>query len=153
MERRFETFSISILELNRYIQRIKKYEMKKFGLKGTHVMCLYYLGRYSEGLCAAELCELCNEDKAAISRSLAQLVEKGVVTCSVPPGKRAYRTVYHLTQSGQELVSAIKARIDEIFSMGGEGLTSRQREDLYAAMDTILANLKRLYKDKGEADV
>ena len=33
MDHRFETFSLSILELNRYLQKIKELEMKQFGLK------------------------------------------------------------------------------------------------------------------------
>ena len=43
MDHRFETFSLSILELNRYLQKIKELEMKQFGLKASHTMCLYYL--------------------------------------------------------------------------------------------------------------
>ena len=42
MDHRFETFSLSILELNRYLQKIKELEMKQFGLKANHTMCLYY---------------------------------------------------------------------------------------------------------------
>ena len=50
MDHRFETFSLSILELNRYLQKIKELEMKQFGLKASHTMCLYYLGQHPEGL-------------------------------------------------------------------------------------------------------
>ena len=46
MDHRFETFSLSILELNRYLQKIKELEMKQFGLKANHTMCLYYLGQH-----------------------------------------------------------------------------------------------------------
>ena len=53
MDHRFETFSLSILELNRYLQKIKELEMKQFGLKANHTMCLYYLGQHPEGLTAA----------------------------------------------------------------------------------------------------
>lgn len=145
MDSRFETFALSILELNRYIQKIKDIEMQKFGLRGNHTMCLYYLGRHSEGLTATELTALCNEDKAAISRSLSQLSGKGLITCSVPEGKRAYRTLYFLTDSGREIVSRIDSRIEDILSGGGEGLTDEQRTGLYTAMETILNNLKKLY--------
>ncbi len=48
MDHRFETFSLSILELNRYLQKIKELEMKQFGLKASHTMCLYYLGQHPE---------------------------------------------------------------------------------------------------------
>ena len=38
MDHRFETFSLSILELNRYLQKIKEPEMKQFELKARHTM-------------------------------------------------------------------------------------------------------------------
>ena len=76
MDHRFETFSLSILELNRYLQKIKELEMKQFGLKASHTMCLYYLGQHPEGLTATQLTELCKEDKAAVSRCLSQLSDR-----------------------------------------------------------------------------
>ena len=145
MDTRFETFALSILELNRYIQRIKDIEMQKFGLRAGHTMCLYYLGRHGEGLTATELTAMCSEDKAAISRTLSQLLGKKLVTCDIPEGKRAYRTLYFLTDSGREIVKSIDSRIEEIFSGGSEGLTDEQREALYTSMNTILKNLKKLY--------
>ena len=48
-------------------------EMTELGLKGTHVMCLFFLHHTPEGLTAAQLCQLCAEDKAAISRTIATL--------------------------------------------------------------------------------
>ena len=77
MLQRFEDFVTGITVCYKYIQRIKSAEMTEFGLKGTHVMCLFFLHRHPEGLTAAQLCQLCAEDKAAISRSLAVLQEKG----------------------------------------------------------------------------
>ena len=77
MEKRFETFVLSILELNRQMQRIKALEAQPLGLQANQVMCLYYLGSAREGLTAAQLTGLCREDKAAVSRTLAQLVERG----------------------------------------------------------------------------
>lgn len=60
---RFETFATTIATINRYVQKIKSMEMKTLGLKGTHVMCLYSLGKHPEGLTATQLCRLCGEDK------------------------------------------------------------------------------------------
>ena len=45
MENRFEKFSIAVLELNRYLQKIKDQEMRKFGLRSAHTMCVFYLGQ------------------------------------------------------------------------------------------------------------
>ena len=43
MIQRFDAFVSGITSCYKYIQRIKSMEMTEFGLKGTHVMCLYYL--------------------------------------------------------------------------------------------------------------
>ena len=143
MNGRFETFTLSILELNRFIQKIKDIEMKKFGLRGGHTMCLYYLGKHPEGLTVTGLTELCLEDKAAISRSISQLLKKGFVTCTFPEGKRTYRTLYYLTGDGEKVVSSILSRIEAALSVGGSGLSDDDRRVLYSSMTLILNNLKR----------
>ena len=76
LEERFETFTVLIAKISRSIRRIKAEEMAEYDLKATHVKCLHYLYTVGE-LTAAELCERCEEDKAAISRSLEYLEAKG----------------------------------------------------------------------------
>ena len=63
---RFQLFVSGVSTCYKYIQRIKNLKMTEFGLKGTHVMCLFFLHHNPEGLTAAQLCQLCAEDKAAI---------------------------------------------------------------------------------------
>lgn len=87
MEERFETFTVLITRISRSIKRIKADEMADFELKGPHVSCLYYLSQ-QDGMTAAELCERCDEDKAAISRSLDDLEKNGYITCASGAGKR-----------------------------------------------------------------
>ena len=48
MEERFQTFTVLIANVNRYIRRIKTEEMAEFQLKSHHVSCLYYLYRDKE---------------------------------------------------------------------------------------------------------
>lgn len=99
MEERFETFTVLIARINRGIKRIKAEEMAEFGLKGPHVSCLYYLSCCGE-MTAAELCERCDEDKAAISRSLDDLEKNGYITCASGAGKR-YKSPLRLTEKGK----------------------------------------------------
>ena len=80
MDKIFEHFTITILKLNKLVQKIKLYEMQEYGLKAIHVMCGYYLMENPDGLTASELVKLTLEDKAAISRALKTLQEKGFVT-------------------------------------------------------------------------
>ena len=76
MVSRFEHFSASISCIYRYIQRIERTEMEKYGLKGPYAQCLLAMRRYPEGITAARLCEVCDKDKAAISRMMVELEEK-----------------------------------------------------------------------------
>ena len=130
MDHRFETFSLSILELNRYLQKIKELEMKQLGLKASHTMCLYYLGQHPEGLTATQLTELCKEDKAAVSRCLSQLSDRQLVVCEQPADhKRSYRSRYMLTV---------------------QGLTEERRRDFYGALAIISENLSDYLTEQGQ---
>ena len=140
---RFETFTGSILELNRYLQKLKDIEMKPFGLRANHVMCLYYLGKNPQGLTVTQMAETCKEDKAAVSRCLSQLVGRGLVRGDFPENKRSYRTRLTLTDAGQELVQKIYQKVDAAMVGGSSGLTDAQRDNLYAAMELIIKNLSR----------
>ena len=100
MIQRFDAFVSGITSCYKYIQRIKSLEMTEFGLKGTHVMCLYYLSQNPAGLTASQLCGLCAEDKAAISRTVSELRNRGYITSL---SEKAYRAMLTLTTAGQEV--------------------------------------------------
>ena len=145
---RFETFTGSILELNRYLQKIKELEMKPLGLKPGHVMCLYYLGKSSQGLTVTELAEACKEDKAAVSRCVSDLVQRGLAGGDFPENKRSYRTKLTLTPEGRALTQQVNQRIDQAVIGGGEGLTEQQRQTLYTALNIIIDNLARYIAER-----
>ena len=138
---RFETFTGSILELNRYLQKVKELEMKPFGLKANHVMCLYYLGKNPQGLTVTEMAETCREDKAAVSRCLSQLAERELVVSDAPRNQRAYRNPYRLTEKGRILAKQVDERVEQALRQGGKGLTEEQRETFYATAQVIMDNL------------
>ena len=80
MQQRFETFTVLIAKISRSIRRIKAEEMSEFHLKGPHVSCLYYLTQLGP-LTAGQLCDRCEEDKAAVSRSLEYLEQNEPTLC------------------------------------------------------------------------
>jgi len=134
---RFEDFVTGITVCHKYIQRIKSAEMTEFGLKGTHVMCLYFLNR-SGSLTAAQLCQLCGEDKAAISRTLAALQKEGYIA-SEP---KKYRALLHLTESGRCVAQQVDGLIAQWVSFGGDGLTEEERTIFYRVLGHIAENLR-----------
>lgn len=138
MIQRFQDFVTGITVCYKYIQRIKNAEMTEFGLKGIHVSCLFYLHCNPDGLTAAQLCQLCAEDKATISRIVADLRAKEYIAQSA--GKN-YRALLHLTPAGQELASRMLPLIESWVSVGGEGLTEEQREIFYQSLASISEHL------------
>ncbi len=149
MTDRFETFATTIAFLSRSIQRIKAREMEAVGLKSGHVMCMYALGKAEGGLTAAELVGASGEDKAAVSRTVAELEEKGYVHLDVPAEKRAYRSKILLTDKGRETVAYINRRVDEALAVGSAGLSEAQRSELYATLGLIAKNLDNYVREGG----
>ena len=111
--------------------------MTEFGLKGAHAMCLFFLQNHPEGITAAQLSHLCAEDKAAVSRSLADLAEKGYVESE----EKKYRSRIRLTERGKEVADHIDEMIDQWVSFGGDGLTEENREIFYKSLGLIAQNL------------
>lgn len=139
MIQRFDAFVSGITSCYKYIQRIKSMEMTEFGLKGTHVMCLYYLRQNPAGLTASQLCGLCAEDKAAISRTVSELKNRGYITTL---SKKAYRAMLTLTNAGQEVARKFDRLIESWVSAGGDGLSEEERSDFYKTLATIADNLR-----------
>lgn len=142
MLQRFEAFVSGITMCYKYIQRIKSVEMTELGLKGTHVMCLFFMDRYKEGVTATELCRLCNEDKAAISRTLGTLREKGCIQSA----GNAYRAKWALTEQGRDITKRVRALVDQWVGFGGEGLTEEERDVFYKVLGHISDNLRKSYE-------
>ncbi len=146
MEERYETFTVLIARINRSIKRVKSAEMAEFQLKGPYVSCLYYLS-LTDGLTAAALCERCDEDKAAISRSLDDLEKSGYITCESSTGRR-YRAPLHLTERGRAVCRGINERIDRIVDSASQGLSEAERKSMYQALTLISENLEQMYSGK-----
>ena len=141
MKQRFETFVTAITQINRSIQRLKTMEMADFGLKGTHVMCLFQLQQHEEGLTSVQLAQFCDEDKAAISRSVSELREKGLV--NVPDsGGRRYRVQITLTDAGREVARKMDPKIIDAVLTAAQGYTPEERETFYRVLLKIAENLQ-----------
>jgi DNA-binding MarR family transcriptional regulator len=142
MEGRFETFTGLMTSINRSIRRIKTEEMLGFNLKSQHVSCLYYL--YKEAsLIAKDLCELCEEDKANVSRSIEYLEANGYLVSNSQTRKR-YRTPLALTEKGKEVAAYIAKKIDEVILSASEGVSEEHRTIMYDSLMTICQNLQTI---------
>ena len=143
---RFEKFSLAIAEINRCWHKIAAGELSKYDLKASHVTYLLTLARYPEGLTAPKLAELCDRDKADVSRMLSILEARGLVTKDGIGGNR-YRGCLRLTPEGQTVAEALSRRAELAVEQAGEGLTERERIIFYTSMDTITKNLRRICQE------
>ena len=142
---RFEQFSSAISAIYRDIQKIEKDEMDRLGYKGAFAQYLVLMRRYPEGLTAAEICELCDRDKAAVSRVMSEMESKGLVTRS---GENAYRARLMLTELGQDAAEFVACRAEVAVLEAGKGLSDRDRTIFYESLSLIAANLQIL-SEKG----
>ncbi|MDE7464411.1 MAG: hypothetical protein K2M48_05215 [Clostridiales bacterium] len=149
MENIFENFVISVLKLNRLVSRIKMHEMKEYGLKSIHVMCIYYLNANRSGMTASELMRVTFEDKAAISRALALLREKNYIEYD----DKKYNSVIKLTADGVGVANYIAQKADKAVAAGSAEMTDEERITFYKHLNEIADNLFVYYSglSKGEA--
>ena len=151
MRSRYEQFAGSVLCLYRYIQKIQRVEMAKYGLKGSHAQCLLIMNRYPGGITAAQLSHISDKDKAAISRTLSELAREGLVERKTTTN--SYRAPLFLTEKG--LAAAM--RVDQIarraVEEAGLGLTDERREEFYATLDLLASNLHRISQVGLDTDI
>ncbi len=148
---RFEEFSNAISGIYHSIQRIERMEMAKYGLKGPHAQCLVAMARFPQGITAAQLCELCERDKAAISRTVAELVQAGLV---VRPGNtdKRYRVPLTLTEQGLSAAHGVTHRAELAVQQATGGYDNTQRELFIATLGMIAGNLQTICRDGLQED-
>ena len=151
MIQRFELFCTSAFSIYRSIQKIERMEMEKFGLKGPHAQCLLTMSRFPEGITAAKLCGYCDKDKAAISRTVSELEEAGMLVRDCSDGKR-YRSMLTLTDAGREAAARVAARAKTAVERAGSGLSDEHRAAFYNALSLIAGNLQHIC-DEGLEDI
>ncbi len=145
MEERFELFTHLIAKASRLVFKIKTEEMEKFHLKSSHVSCLYYLYK-SKTLTAKELCDICSEDKANISRTIKFLEKNGFIKCESHAKKR-YQSALFLTEQGVLVAKAMTEKIDSVLEQASKGLTEESRVIFYNSFLLICSNLEKICKE------
>ena len=151
MIERFIEFTSNIAQAYKHVIKIKSLKMADFGLKASHVMCLFYLGKNQNGLTAGELVDLCREDKAGISKCLGELRKQGLVGLDDGNGTRKYRAIYHITSEGTEIYNDISSVILKVVERCGSDLTEDERTIFYRSLGVIVKNLEALASEMEES--
>lgn len=139
MIQRFVQFTAVISSIYKSIQKVERQEMERFGLRGPHVQCLVAVSRHPEGIAAARLCEICEKDKASVSRSVTALEEKGLLRRE--PG---YRGKLTLTPQGQEVTACICRTAQNVVEAVSLDFDEEQRAAFYGALERVADNLQNM---------
>ena len=146
MKSRYEQFTSSISAIYHAVQKIEREEMVRCGTRGVYAQYLAALNSHPEGLTAARLSELCDRDKAAVSRAVADMESEGLVRRE---GREdtMYRAVIRLTGAGQRTADYVAGRARAAVEAGGQGLSPRARRALQEALTLIAANLDTIARE------
>lgn len=142
---RFEQFTSSISAISRYIQKLMRDEMEKHGLRGAFAQYLLAMSRHPEGITATALGEVCDKDKAAVSRILAEMEAKELITRESDGSP--YRAKLRLTPAGQEAAEFVSRKAYVAVELAGNGLSDPDRKTLYAALELIASNLQTICQE------
>ena len=143
---RFEQFSYVISGINRHIQKIERDEMIKYGYKGAFAQYLVAIRRFPEGLTSAKLCEICDKDKAAVSRVLNEMQEKGLILRE-NTGDNRYNALIKLTDEGFRAVAYVDERAEAAIEAIGNEMSDEKRAEFYATLNFIASKLQTLSKE------
>ena len=143
---RYEQFSYIVSGINRHIQKLERDEMIKFGYKGAFAQYLVAMRHYPQGVTAAQLSEICDKDKAAVSRIVTEMIAKGLVVRKSTT-ETMYRAKLTLSQEGEKVAQFIASRASAAIEAMGNELSDEQRKILYFALDTISDKLHTLSKE------
>ena len=143
---RFEQFCTSISSIQRSIQKIERVEMAKYGLKGPHAQCLLAMDRFPDGITAARLCEVCEKDKAAVSRTLAELEQAEMIVRREQAGRR-YRANLKLTEKGIAVARNVNALVYLAVQRASEGYDAEARQTFVNVLTMIAGNLQTISRE------
>lgn len=143
---RFEQFCTAISMIHHAIQKIERVEMAKYGLKGPHAHCLLAISQYPDGITATKLCDVCEKDKAAISRAVAELEQADMLVRQDPDGKR-YRSRLYLTPRGREVADNVNHLVHAAVSQASEGYDAESRQVFVRVLNLIAGNLQGICRN------
>ena len=143
MVERFEKFSYLITELSRLLHKIESDALSQFGIKGPYAIYILTLAKHPEGIPPLKIAELCARDKADVSRAIAALTERGLVTKQTVEGKK-YRSPIALTENGLLLAKSISQKARAAVEFASGGVLDEDRKTFYETLEAICSNMTKM---------
>ena len=143
MQGRYEQFSFIVSVINRHIQKIERDEMEKLGYKGAYAQYLVVMIRHPEGITNARLCEFSDKNKAAVSRMISEMEEKGLIIRETTKNN-TYNARLKLTEKGKSVAKYVCAKAELAVNAVGAELTEEERRFFYSTLLDITKKLQNL---------
>ena len=137
---RLDEFMTLIVGASRCVTKLKSRYMARYGLGSTHTMCIRKLYSSKSGLTRTQLSDLCELDKAQVSRIIVELTQKGFV--SEGPGSSNYKRRVILTNEGKRIAEEINSIVLQINNYVSAEIPHEDIETFYRVFDLIHKNLK-----------
>ncbi|MBQ7325313.1 MAG: MarR family transcriptional regulator [Clostridia bacterium] len=141
-----EQFTLTLADVLKSIKKLKDQRMSAYGLRSSHVMVLYILGRTPDGLTPAELSDASSVDKALISRIISELTEKGFVT-TAPSGGKRYKARLLLTTEGRNVANYIASAVSTIQQKVSGDIPKEDLEVFYRTLFILQTNFRNLAEE------
>ena len=144
MIERYEKFSFIISEIGKNLHKLSADEMKRFGMRGSWAKYLIALKLHPDGVTAGQLCDICDRNKADVSRAMSELESRGIVTRLEADAN--YRVRFLLTEHGRNISDSLSERAS-IAIASVSSMTEEERNLLYRSLESISLNLEMLVKN------
>ena len=134
------TIRISFRRINRWAQGFVARRTRDTGLTPSQIQALRHIG-YHKVMSQQELVEDMGVDKAAVTRLVAGLEERGYVIRSADP-KDGRAKVLQATEAALQVKDDVVALEEAYYDWLLEGLEPEMRENFTRAMDLLLQRAK-----------
>jgi DNA-binding MarR family transcriptional regulator len=141
MLKRYGKFTYAISEISKNLQKVSQDEMQKFGLHGSYAKYVLALKR-NGSVTAAKLSELCDRNKADVSRAVNTLEREGVIEKLVSDTN--YRVRIRLTERGVMIGEKLSERLKLVLSHVSGEIAEEELASFYRTLETISQNLQKL---------
>ena len=138
---RFDRFYLMISSCSKSLQRLRSLGMLPYGLTGAHTMCLRHLYNAPDGLTRTKLVNLCDIDKAQVSRIINDLCAKGYVY-ETDNENANYRKRLNLTPLGKDITEEINKLVLDLNSFVSDDISTDEIEAFYVTFEKISNRLK-----------
>ena len=126
----------SIRQMERKLGVLKESEGSCCGVSMSQCHALVEIGR-AKSISLIRLSELLNLDNSTMSRTVNNLVNKGMAKREADPNDRRYITI-KLTESGQNAFKEIEDDMNQYYENVFDKIPSEKREQVLESLDILL---------------